>query len=150
MLLCATSCKQESLPLPVTIARAADADDARAALFLRMHAQALQVNPATHRTCIAIENGEPTNRLLGRLSGQGLGIIAASRCVNRDGRIVDAISGDFAVRLGLMSFAMREPDKAEGFGMYVFGGLWCGGGTYQLDFRLGKWEVVDPPLPIVC
>jgi len=126
MLLCATSCKQELLPIPVTTASATDADDARAALFLRMHAQALQASPATHRTCISIENGEPTTRLLGRLSGQGLGIIAASRCVDRDGRVVDAISGDFAVQLGLRSFAMREPGKAEGFGMYVFGGLWCG------------------------
>jgi hypothetical protein len=150
MLLCATSCKQEPPPIPVTTASATDADDARAALFLRMHAQALQASPTTRRTCIAIENGEPTTRLLVRLSGHGLGIIAASRCVDRDGRIVDAISGDFAVQLGLRSFAMREPGKAEGFGMYVFGGLWCGGGTYQLEFRLSKWEVVDPLHPIVC
>jgi len=150
MLICATSCNQEPLPIPVTIAGATDADDARAALFLRMHTQALQASPAARRTCIAIENGEPTTRLLGRLSGQGLGIIAASRCVSRDGRIVDALSGDFAVQLGLRSFAMREPGKAEGFGMYVLGGLWCGGGTYQLEFRLGKWEVTDPPRSIVC
>jgi hypothetical protein len=145
------SCKEEPLPPTLSDARSTDADDARAALLLRMHAQALQASPSTRRTCILAESdAEPSTRLLRRISDQGLAIMNASRCINHEGRIVDAISGDKAVLLSLRSFAMQQPGKAQAFGMYVLGGLWCGGGAYQLEFRLGKWEVIDPSSPIVC
>lgn len=145
------TCGERPLPTPRTVAIARDADEAHAALFRRLHGQALRAAPDTRVSCIVTENGtQPSTRLLHLLSGQDLGITQASRCVTREGRVVDAISGRKAVVLSVRSFAMTEPGKAEAFGMYGLGVFWCGGGTYSLEFRLGRWEVTDPASPIEC
>ena len=149
--LCSPTCAEKPLPTPRAVADATDADQAQAALLRRLHAQALRAAPDTRAVCIVTENGSQQNaRLLHLLSGQDLGITEASRCVARDGRVVDAISGRKAVVLSVRSFSMSDPGRAEAFGMYGLGFLWCGGGTYSLEFRLGRWEVTDPAWPIEC
>jgi hypothetical protein len=151
MMVALACCRSEPLPTPRDAAAENDPDDARAALLLRLHAQALVASPDTRRTCIVLDDAtEASARLLRSLSGRGLGIIRPSRCVTREGRIVDALSGENAVRLTIRSFAFHGSGTADGFGVYALGGLLCGGGTYHLDFRLRKWEVADPVAPIVC
>jgi hypothetical protein len=121
------------------------------ALFRRLHAQALLAAPDVRVSCIFTgHDTEPSGRLGLLLSGRGLGITRASRCIAREGHIVDAISGLQAVTLTVHSFEMSEPGRGTAFGMFGLGPLWCGGGTYSLEFRLGKWEVTDPVSSIMC
>ena len=144
-------CGCDELPPPKTVAAASDEEEARGALFRRLHEQAVQAAPDVRVSCLRVENGnEPTTRLLRLLSGKGLSISQASRCVPSDGRIVDAISGLKATVLSIGSFTMTPSGTVEAFAIYGLGPLWCGGGTYSLEFHLGRWEVDDPATPIVC
>jgi hypothetical protein len=142
----------EALPTPRGDLSANDLDEARAALLIRLHEEAVRVAPdARGSTCIDTDGGAaPSAHLLLLLSDRGLGIRNAARCVPRGGRLVDAISGAHAVALAVRSVRLVEPGKATAFGTYVLGGLWCGGGAYSIEFTLGQWDVVPEGSRIVC
>ena len=140
------SCAEEPLPIPRSVADEGDRDAIREALLVQMHREAVSQLPEIGATCVTTENGgEPSLRLLARLSGRNLGLKRRSQCVGRDRIFVDAISGARAVYLNARSLEVTEPGKARAEGMYSLGVLWCGGGTYGLEFRLGRWAVVDGP-----
>lgn len=142
----------EALPTPRQELSATDLDQARAALVLQLREEALRAAPdVSGSTCVVGADGSAASpRLLQLLSGRGLGIKDASRCVPRGGRLVDAISEAHAVVISVRSMDLMEPGKATAFGTYGLGGLWCGGGAYSLEFKLGKWEAVPEGPRIVC
>jgi hypothetical protein len=144
--------RNDSLPTPWQVSAATDLDDARASLLIHLHSEAREASRGGITvTCIVVEGaGEPTPRLLRRLSGRGLGLKAADRCIPREGRFVDAIWGTPAAILTIHSLSLIEPEKATAFGTFGLGGLWCGGGEYSLEFRLGRWQATPEGARIIC
>ena len=139
------------LPVPRSELIRTDADEVRAALFLRLYREAVLAAPeVAGTTCISEGDAPVRDRVLTLLSDRGMGIRDGSRCVPRERRFVDAISGAPATVLSIRDVVLTEPGKASAFGVFGLGGLWCGGGEYALEFRLGRWEVSPVGSRIVC
>ena len=115
----------------------------RAAALLRLYSERLhEANASAEVACISVEGGaEPSNRLLMRLSGQGLNIRMPSRCAVRELSFVDAISGAKAVQVFVTSVSLPEPGRAVVEGGYQYGPLAGHGMAYTLEFQLGRWVV---------
>ena len=144
--------QHDTLPVPRQINSATDLDDVRVALLVRLRQEAILAAPdAAGATCIVTESRSvPSARLLTLLSGRGLHLKHSSRCAPRNGRFVDAIDGVNAVILALDSVSLTKTGQAYAYGTYGLGGLWCGGGGYLLEFRLGEWEATPQGARIVC
>lgn len=120
---------------------------------MQLYAEAIAVAPEVKgRGCLSSDPQRGSNERVRRLvSGRGLGIRDASRCViGEGGRMTDAISGERVVDLYVDEITTIEPGRAEGFGTFGLGHLWCGGGRYALQFDGVQWVVTPKGPRIVC
>jgi len=137
------SCREEPLPVPPQVAGETDLDEVRAAVLLRLHAEAVRIAPSVKVMCVAVEQGEASARLLTRLSGRGLTLRKPSCCAVRGRRIVDPFSGADAVTVGVSRVTLVAPGEALAEGGYELGPLDGRGTAYRLEFRWGRWEIVE-------
>jgi hypothetical protein len=138
-------CTSEPMPPPQQVASQSDPDDARAALLLYAYGEGLRdAPPERQMTCIAVEGGaDPDDRLLQRLSGYGLNLRKASACRLEIDVVVEAVSGLRGALLSVESFRMPEPGKAIAEASCLWGRKAGVRLTCILEFRLGKWRVVQ-------
>jgi hypothetical protein len=95
-------------------------------------------------TCIAVEGGaDPQDRLLQRLSGYGLNLRKGSACRLEIDVVVETVSGLHGALLSVESLRMSELGKAVGVASCLWGRKAGVRLTCILEFRLGKWQVVQ-------
>lgn len=138
-----SACHHEGGPVPWQVSSATDQDDVRAATLQHVYQRATRGDPmARPVVCVNVEDHrDPSTRLLSRLSGFDLRIRKGSHCVAREGRVVDAFSGEPAIVLHVQSVDIPEPGHALATASYACGRLCGAGGTIELELRLGTWEV---------
>jgi len=133
----------EPLPTPRQVASQTDLDDVRAAVLLRLYAQAIRLVPEARVMCVGVERGEPSTHLLMSLSGRNIPVRKPSRCAVRGIGLVDPISDADAVQVFVTDVNLIAPGEALAEGGYAHGPLAGQGMAYKLEFRLGQWEVVE-------
>jgi hypothetical protein len=138
-----SSCREAPLPRTWSVASETDAESVGAAVLLSLYHEAIGLYPSARVACVGVESGDPGNRLLGNLSGRGLVLRKSSRCALRGMALVDPILGADAVAVFVTALNLTAPGEATAEGGYVRGPLAGEGRAYQLQFRLGRWEILD-------
>jgi hypothetical protein len=138
-------CSGKGAPEPLQVASQSDRDDAGAALLMYAYREGLRdAPPERQMTCIAVEGGaDPDDRLLRRLSGYGLKLRKGSACRLEIDLVVETVSQLHGALLRLESLRMLEPGKAIGEASCLWGRKAGIRLTCTLEYRLGKWEVVQ-------
>ncbi len=139
------ACTSEPLPPPRQVTAASDADDARAALVLYAYNEGLRDAPDERQiTCVAVEGGaDPAQGVLQRLSGYGLNLRKASACRLEIDVVVETVSELHGALVSVESLRMLEPGKATGVASCLWGRKAGVRVECILEFRLGKWQVVQ-------
>jgi hypothetical protein len=123
-------------------------EDVRAVMLRYVYAQATgNAKPGRAITCVHVErNEDPSVALVGRLSRYGFRVRRGSRCVIRDGVVVDAFSGEAGVSLALESLNVIGSGVATASGEYWVKPKAALRLSCSLEFRLGGWQVVRETL----